>query len=151
MKYGPIKGDLVIYENKVFIIELAARLSGGFLCTYDIPLAYGVDFVPLVAKQAVGGVISQSAITATKTQALSIRLIFCENAILRKIEGTEKVLALPGVEELLIWGELDEKYTGPENSGGAIGAVIASGSNRANAIKNSEVAIQTLELVWEYE
>ena len=36
------------------MIELAARLSGGFFCTREIPLNTGVDFVGDAIKVALG-------------------------------------------------------------------------------------------------
>ena len=49
---GTVKGDLVIHDGVVHIIELAARLSGGFFATHGHPLAYGVDFVGQAVKAA---------------------------------------------------------------------------------------------------
>ena len=40
-----VKGDWVLHQGKPVIIELAARLSGGFLASHIIPLAYGYDMV----------------------------------------------------------------------------------------------------------
>ena len=42
---GIIKGDIVINNNQPFIIELAARLSGVYFCTHEIPLSTGVDLI----------------------------------------------------------------------------------------------------------
>ena len=41
---GPIKGDIVL-DKKVYVIEIASRLSGGYFCTDQIPLTTGVDLV----------------------------------------------------------------------------------------------------------
>ncbi len=49
-----VKGDLVISEGKAYIIELAARLSGGFFCSHITPMAYGVDFVKAAIQIALG-------------------------------------------------------------------------------------------------
>lgn len=51
---GTVKGDLVIQQGRVHVIELAARLSGGFFASHITPLAYGVDFVGLAAEMALG-------------------------------------------------------------------------------------------------
>jgi hypothetical protein len=36
---GPVKGDWIIHDGRLVILELAARLSGGFLSTHGHPLA----------------------------------------------------------------------------------------------------------------
>ena len=41
---GVIKGDMVLHGGEPFIIEVAARLSGGYF-VLEIPLNTGVDFV----------------------------------------------------------------------------------------------------------
>lgn len=51
---GTVKGDLVIHDGKLFVIELACRLSGGFFATHGHPLAYGVDFVGAAIRAALG-------------------------------------------------------------------------------------------------
>lgn len=51
---GTVKGDLVIHNGEMHIIELAPRLSGGFFCTHGHPLAYGVPFVDYAIRLALG-------------------------------------------------------------------------------------------------
>ena len=59
---GTVKGDLIIHTleegiDQLVILELAARLSGGFLSTHTIPLAYGVPFVDYAIRLALGETI----------------------------------------------------------------------------------------------
>lgn len=49
-----VKGDWIIHDGQLVILELAARLSGGFFSTHGIPLAYGVDFVEAAIGLALG-------------------------------------------------------------------------------------------------
>ena len=51
---GVVKGDIVIHDGRPHVIELAARLSGGYLCTHEIPLSTGVDFVGCAIRVALG-------------------------------------------------------------------------------------------------
>lgn len=48
IKNGVIKGDLIIYENKLYIIEFALRLSGGNFSTICIPNSSHYDIIKLV-------------------------------------------------------------------------------------------------------
>ncbi len=50
---GVVKGDLVIYKEKLHVIELAPRLSGGLFCAAH-ELAYGVDFIGAAINMALG-------------------------------------------------------------------------------------------------
>ena len=51
---GTVKGDIVVHDGEPYVIELAARLSGGFFCTREIPLNTGVDFIGAAIKMALG-------------------------------------------------------------------------------------------------
>src|SRR6202012_1974752 len=42
---GTVKGDIVVHDGDPYVIELAARLSGGFFCTREIPLNTGEVFI----------------------------------------------------------------------------------------------------------
>ena len=42
LKYGPLKGDILIdKKNKIYILEATTRYSGGFDCQYLVPMATG--------------------------------------------------------------------------------------------------------------
>src|SRR3990167_8256153 len=51
---GTVKGDLVIHDECVHVIELAARLSGGFFSTHGVPQTTGVDLVGAAIRAALG-------------------------------------------------------------------------------------------------
>ena len=59
---GTVKGDIVIHKGEAYVIELAARLSGGFFCTREIPLNTGVDFVENAIKVALGEPVEPAAL-----------------------------------------------------------------------------------------
>ena len=45
LKNGVIKGDIVLKNNDLYIIEIASRLSGGFFSTITIPLVYRINLI----------------------------------------------------------------------------------------------------------
>ena len=51
---GVVKGDLVLTSEGPKIIEIAARPSGGWFCTDQIPLGTGVDLVGAAIRLALG-------------------------------------------------------------------------------------------------
>lgn len=75
---GTVKGDLVIYNGKVYVIELAARLSGGFFATHGHPLAYGVDFVGAAIRLALGERLDPAEFKAEHKQFVCQRYVFPE-------------------------------------------------------------------------
>lgn len=70
---GVVKGDLVIHNGQLHVIELAPRLSGGLFCAAH-ELAYGVDFIGAAIELALGYTIDDRKSYAR--QFVSQRYIF---------------------------------------------------------------------------
>ena len=51
---GSIKGDIVLTDKGPYIIEIAARLSGGYFSTHTIPYVYDINIIEQVIKIAIG-------------------------------------------------------------------------------------------------
>ena len=49
---GTIKGDLIVRKNKIIVVEIAGRLSGGYFSSHMIPAANGIRLVDLAIKIA---------------------------------------------------------------------------------------------------
>ena len=54
LEYGTLKGDLVWDGRYMTVIEVACRLSGGRFCSDLIPACWGVDFVGMAIRIAIG-------------------------------------------------------------------------------------------------
>jgi biotin carboxylase len=54
IRNGVVTRDIVLTNGKPHVIELAARLSGGYFCIHEIPLNTGVNLVRAAIRQAVG-------------------------------------------------------------------------------------------------
>ena len=56
--WGPAKGDMIFGEDgKPYVIEIAARLSGGNFCYDKVPWSTGVDIVDILVDMAVGNTV----------------------------------------------------------------------------------------------
>jgi len=60
-----VKGDLIWHDGELVVLELAARLSGGYFCSHVTPMAYGVDFVYAAIKLALGNGLEESVVVNT--------------------------------------------------------------------------------------
>ena len=54
LKSGVLKGDLVWDSDRIWVIEVACRLSGGRMCSDITPQVWGVDFVGMAIRLALG-------------------------------------------------------------------------------------------------
>jgi biotin carboxylase len=51
---GAFKGDLILCENKPKIIEITARLSGGYDSQYRKPYSFGINLIKATIDIAIG-------------------------------------------------------------------------------------------------
>ncbi len=73
---GTVKGDIVVHNGEPHVIELAARLSGGFFCTREIPLNTGVDFIGCAIKLALGETVAADDLEPKFSAAVIQRYAF---------------------------------------------------------------------------
>lgn len=147
LNFGSVKGDLVIDEstNEVKIIELAARLSGGFFCTHQIPLSTGFDFVKAAIQISLGESV-QIDEDQLQAQPVCQRFLFLPPGRIAKIKPTQKIEQMPGVSlfELRISeGQIIQDVT---NHTGRPGVVITTGDNRMQAQANARQALKSVEV-----
>lgn len=95
---GLIKGDIVIDKaGKPLIIELAARLSGGWFATHQIPAASGVNLVDAVISYSLGEAVSPSQLIPICQRATAIRYWFPPEGKINRIVGEEKLRQMSGL------------------------------------------------------
>tara|TARA_B100001123_G_C15316644_1_gene1026349 strand:+ start:1735 stop:2940 length:1206 start_codon:yes stop_codon:yes gene_type:complete len=76
VKKGTVKGDIVINKGKPYIIELATRLSGGWMSSDQIKLATGVDILKIAIQIALGQKVDLKRKKIKKKKAVAIRYFF---------------------------------------------------------------------------
>ncbi|MHB8711386.1 MAG: ATP-grasp domain-containing protein [Trichloromonadaceae bacterium] len=143
---GIAKGDMVLTSEGPKVIEIAARLSGGWFSTDQIPLATGVDLVAAAIRVALGESPSDEELTPRQQQGVAIRYFFPEPGMITAIHNVEKARQIPGVYKLdffLVPGEMVESVT---NHTKRCGYVIASGVDRSEAVSRAAEVISTVRI-----
>ncbi|HLW96519.1 MAG TPA: ATP-grasp domain-containing protein [Solirubrobacteraceae bacterium] len=141
---GVVKGDVVLSGGEPFVIELAPRLSGGYLCTYEIPLSTGVDFVGIAIRIALGEEIPPAELIPAASRGVAQRWLFPSPGRVQRVAGVEEVAHRPEVAlcEVRV-AEGDE--IGPVDSHPArAGVIIATGATREQAIEAAEKAVSDI-------
>lgn len=141
---GVIKGDIVIHQGIPHIIELAARLSGGYFCTHEIPLNTGVDFVGCAIRQAIGEEIEASELLPKFQKYVSQRYIFPEAGKVISIKGQEIVEQRAEVAFLDVRLKKGDTVLPAHNHPARAGMVIATGETRSQAQENAQRAIDDI-------
>ena len=144
---GVVKGDIVINKDgEPLIIELAARLSGGWLSTHQIPAATGVDLVNAVMSEALGIEVSEKELTTSKKKATAIRYFFPEKGKILSIEGLNELKNSHGVIKCGIFKNVGELQPEVQMHPDRFGYVLVEGSDRKNAIKLVKDAMSKLKI-----
>lgn len=144
---GNIKGDMIVHDGKPYVIELAARASGGYFCTHEIPLNTGVDFVGNVVKLAVGEAVRPEDVTPRFNRPIVQRYLFPEPGRVVGVSGEERARAMPGVETLIVTAKPGDTIRTPQHAGCTAAMVIASGGSVAEARVRASAALMALNVM----
>jgi biotin carboxylase len=80
LRTGVLKGDLVWDGQNIWVIEVACRLSGGSFCSDQIPEVWGVDFVGMAVRLALGEKVYNGEIRPYFRRYMSQRFVIPEEA-----------------------------------------------------------------------
>lgn len=144
---GAVKGDIVVCDGEPMVIEMAARLSGGYFCSHEIPLNTGVDFMGAAIRQALGMEVDPADLEPRFQRHVSQRYIFPTPGHIADIQGAERAAALPGIELFALRCSAGD-VIGPIDCHPARGGmVLATGADRETAQANARRAVEAVQIV----
>jgi biotin carboxylase len=144
--WGPAKGDMIFgADGKAYVIEIAARLSGGNFCYDKVPWTTGVDIVDILIDMAVGNPIDVARFKPTRNLASSQRYFFPAPGILQEVRGADDALAVPHIRKVDIWARPGDEIASLENHPSRVGYVISVAPTRAQAVAAAEEAVKKIE------
>ncbi|MBI1920068.1 MAG: ATP-grasp domain-containing protein [Geobacter sp.] len=146
IKAGIAKGDIVLTPGGPKVIEIAARLSGGWFSTDQIPLATGVDLIGAAIRLSLGERPSAEELEIRNQQGVAIRYFFPPPGIITSIRNVEKASRLPGVYKLDFFVKPGEAVEPVTNHTKRCGYVITSGSDRVEAVKRACEVVNTIQI-----
>ena len=149
IKNGVIKGDMVLSNQNPYIIEVAARLSGGYFCSHEIPLNTGVNFVGNAIKIALGEDIKREELKVKSNNPITQRYLFPKPGKVIKIEIPKWVGESKSVIMCEIRVKVGEIVPEVTQHPSRAGVVICRGSNLMEAQQTAkkvvdEVLIETV-------
>lgn len=146
IRNGTVKGDIVVHDGEPHVIELAARLSGGFFCTREIPLNTGVDFVGCALRLALGETITAEDAEPKHLVPVVQRYAFPPPGRIVAIEGAEEARAIAGVEDVVITARTGDIIPAAGDKRPSAAMVLARGDSRAQALKAANDALACLRI-----
>ena len=141
---GVVKGDLVVSQGRAYVIEVAARLSGGYFCTHEIPWSTGVSTIKAVIRQAVGEPVDPEELRPRSQKGVVQRCLFPRPGRVVSIGGVDQARQLPGVAEIVINVQAGDVVRKPTDSNAAAGIVLAMAATRPEALQRATAAAECI-------
>jgi biotin carboxylase len=143
---GTVKGDMVVHKGEPHVIELAARLSGGFFCTREIPLNTGVDFVGCAIRVALGEKPSIEDLTPKTRTPVIQRYAFPNPGTVTKVSGAEDARKIPGVTEVIVTAKEGDIIPAAGDKRPSAAMVLATGATREAALEAANDALAHIRI-----
>jgi len=149
IRNGVVKGDIVVTYGQPHVIELAARLSGGYFCTHEIPLNTGVDLVGAAIRQALGERVDPDELTPKWNRPVAQRYLFPSPGVVRAVEGADRFAGHPDVAYAEIRVKAGD-HIGPVDSHPArTGVVITTGETVESAVSMAKTVVDGIQVLVE--
>jgi len=147
IKNGVVKGDMVFHNGEPYIIELAARLSGGLFCTHEIPLNTGIEFVKIAILQALGEKIDLKMLKPKFNKGVAQRYFFPQPGKVESIFIPEWINESMNVKHLDIRVKVGDYIGNIDNHPSRAGMVITQSNKRDEAITIAELVVKSVKIV----
>jgi biotin carboxylase len=148
--WGPAKGDMIFGEDgKPYVIEIAARLSGGNFCYDKVPWSTGVDIVDILVDMAVGNGIDPARFAPTRNLATSQRYFFPATGKIKQINNLASAEAMAHIRKVDVWAKAGDTIAAAENHPSRVGYVISCAPTREEAVAAAQAAVAQVKFMVE--
>ena len=143
---GTVKGDLVLGPRGPVVIEMAARISGGWMATDQIPLHSGVDFIGIAIRLALGEAVNIAEAEAKGGQATAIRYFFPPPGLVRTLELDRALVDQPWVRRFSLDLAAGDRVPPETDHTRRAGFVLVTGADRKEAVARAEAVIAGIRI-----
>jgi biotin carboxylase len=141
---GPAKADMILTKRGPMILEMPARLSGGFHSQYTTPLALGMNPIRAVMRKSLGDDRFQEDLVPTKQEFSLCHALFPPPGKIRNITGFQEAQALEGVKHIFLYKQVGETIEEYQNCADRPCYVIIHASSRERLWHIFEMVRDTL-------
>ena len=148
IRRGVAKGDVAFdADGNPRMIEMAARLSGGWMSSGLIPVTTGVNIVKTMIEIALDKTPILSASTPKICKHAALRYFFPTEGILKSIENVQTVESKPWVKVLEFYKKIGDKIASPDSHAGRFGAFLLEGDSRDQVLERASWVYDTIKIV----
>ena len=146
---GIVKGDIVVHNDNPYVIELAARLSGGYFCTHEIPMNTGVDLIGNAIKMAIGEKVEPSDLIPRFNRNICQRYVFPKAGKIKEINGLNELENNSFIKYFNLHAKPGDIIKKPTAHPARVGMLIAGGHSRDDARINAIRAINSVSISYQ--
>jgi biotin carboxylase len=143
---GTVKGDIVVHDSQPYVIELAARLSGGFFCTREIPLNTGVDFIGCAIRVALGEAVPPGEMIPRRQQPVVQRYVFPKPGRVVGVRGADEARRVPGIADIVVTAKTGDVIPPAGDKRPSAAMVLATGATREAALAAAQAGLAAIEI-----
>lgn len=143
---GIAKGDMVLTRDGPKVIEIAARLSGGWFSTDQIPLATGVNLIETAIRLALGEKVPEENLIPRYQKGVAIRYFFPRPGRVKKIRNADRFHDMSWVHRLGFFVKPGDRVEPVTNHTKRAGFVITTGETRDQAIDRALQVVNTVKI-----
>lgn len=143
IKNGPSHTEIKVTRDGPKIVEIGARLGGDCITTHLVPLSTGVNMVECSIKIALG---EKPDLQAKCNKGSAIRYIDSKPGTIKAISGLAEAKSVPGVVEVSIVYDVNEKIGDIHNSIDRVGFVIAKDETVLKAINAAVAGVSKIDI-----
>ncbi|GAB2924933.1 ATP-grasp domain-containing protein [Rheinheimera gaetbuli] len=136
IEFGPAKADMIWTAQGPMILEMTARLSGGFHSQYTTPLSSGKDPIKAVMEISLGRQLNTDLLQDKIHKTAICSGIFPTRGQISAINGLERAEQIPGVEIIILTKQVGDLVTEYIDNGSRFCWVITTGANKDAARKS---------------
>ena len=143
---GNVKGDMVWTDRGPCVIEIAARLSGGWMSSDQVPLGTGADLIEASIRLALGEQVPAADILPRWHRGVAIRYFFPTPGRVTAIEGADAFAGVPWVHRLGFFVAVGETVQPITDHTKRAGFVITTGATRDEAVARAQAVVNAIQI-----
>lgn len=144
IQFGAFKADIIWTAEGPYLLEVTARLSGGFDCQYTQPAATGRDFITAAMRLAAGLPPDPQDLAMRFHRHAAAMAAFPEPGRITAIEGVAEAQAMPGVTDMILRVATGDVIRPYDDCAARPAFAIAIGNSADEAISRATAAARTL-------
>lgn len=143
---GSVKGDMAWTARGPCVIEIAARLSGGWMSTDQVPLGTGVDLIGCAIRTALGERVAAEDLRPRCHRGVATRYFFPSPGRVVSIDRADRFATTPWVHRLGFFVKPGEVVQPTTDHTKRAGFVITIGASRDEAVERARSVVEAVRI-----